>query len=49
MKTKYIEVQQPIGTFYMCCLPAQFLLNIVRVTPRAKDREGVQRDVTKQN
>lgn len=46
MKTKYIEVQQPIGTFYMCCLPAQSLLNIVRVTPRNQNIEGVQREMS---
>lgn len=46
MKTKYIEVKQPIGTFYMCCLPARYLLNIVRVTPRTQNIEGVQREMS---
>lgn len=45
MKTfSYIEVQQPIGVFYYCAIPAAYLLKIVRSSPRSKSEEGVQRD-----
>lgn len=43
----YIEVQQPIGTFYLCCIPASILTKIVRVSARSKDIDGVQRDLSK--
>lgn len=43
----YIEVQQPIGTFYLCCLPASTLLKIVHVHARSKYNDGVQRDMSK--
>lgn len=43
----YIEVQQPIGTFYLCCIPASILTKIVRVSARSKDDDGVQRDMSK--
>lgn len=45
MKTfSYIEIQQPIGVFYYCAIPATYLLKIVRSSPRSKSEEGVQRD-----
>lgn len=45
MKTyNYIEVQQPIGVFYLCAIPANVLLKVVKRSPRSKGGEGVQRD-----
>lgn len=45
MKTfSYIEIQQPIGVFYYCAIPASYLLKIVRSSPRSKSEDGVQRD-----
>lgn len=45
MKTiNYIEVQQPIGIFYMAVLPANTLLQIVDVRPRTIYGEGIQRE-----
>ena len=44
MTINYIEVQQPIGTFYLCCIPASTLINIVRVDARSQDADGIQRD-----
>lgn len=45
MKTfSYIVIQQPIGVFYYCAIPATYLLKIVRSSPRSKSEEGVQRD-----
>ncbi len=41
----YIEVQQPIGLFYYCAIPATFLLKIVEASPRSKNEDGVQRDL----
>lgn len=43
----YIEVQQPIGTFYLCCIPASILIKIVRISTRSQDSDGVQRDMSK--
>ena len=43
----YIEVQQPIGTFYLCCIPASTLIKIVRVNARSQGADGVQRDMSK--
>ena len=40
----YIEVRQPIGTFYLCSIPAPFLLKIVKSTSRSDDPEAVQRE-----
>lgn len=40
----YIEIQQPIGTFYLCCIPAPFLLKVVKATPRSIDQGAVQRE-----
>lgn len=40
----YIEVTQPIGTFYLCSIQANTLLRIVDATPRSKSQDGVQRD-----
>ncbi len=46
MKTiSYIEVQQPIGTFYLCAIPAMELLSIVDVNQRTTTNEdGIQRE-----
>lgn len=40
----YIEVQQPIGTFYLCSIPAPFLLRVVKSTSRNEDPNAVQRE-----
>ena len=40
----YIEVQQPIGTFYLCSIPAPFLLKVVKSTSRNEDPNAVQRE-----
>lgn len=40
----YIEVQQPIGTFYLCSIPAPFLLKVVKSTSRSDDPKAVQRE-----
>ena len=50
MKTvSYIEVQQPIGTFYLCAIPAKELLAIVKVDERTTlDDDGVQREQSKE-
>ncbi len=46
MKTySYIEVQQPIGVFYLCAIPASILLKVVKQSPRSKGGDGVQRDM----
>lgn len=42
----YIEIQQPIGTFYLCCIPALILLKIVDTVQRSKDKNGVQREMS---
>lgn len=45
MKTfSYIEIQQPIGVFYYCAIPATYLLKVVKSSPRSKGEDGVQRD-----
>lgn len=44
----YIEVQQPIGTFYLSALPAMDLLSIVDVDQRSSvNQDGVQRERSK--
>lgn len=40
----YIEITQPIGTFYICSIPAVILLNIVDSKSRNKTDDGVQRE-----
>lgn len=40
----YIEIQQPIGVFYYCAIPATYLLKVVKSSPRSKSIDGVQRD-----
>lgn len=47
MTINYIEVQQPIGTFYLCCIPASTLIKIVRVNARSQDADGIQRDLSR--
>ncbi|HBB6244369.1 TPA: DGQHR domain-containing protein [Escherichia coli] len=46
MKLKYIEVNQPIGTFYLTSIRAIDLLDIVRVDRRRDFEFGVQRDIS---
>lgn len=40
----YIDIKQPIGTFYLCSIPARKLLKMVNVRPRSQQGDGVQRD-----
>lgn len=40
----YIEVRQPIGTFYLCCIPASILVRIVTSKSRSHYPDGVQRE-----
>lgn len=42
----YIEVQQPIGTFYMCSIPAETLVNIVVSRAYKDGAAGVQRELS---
>lgn len=42
----YIEVAQPIGTFYVCSIPASFLIDIVESRAYSKSNDGVQRDLS---
>ena len=43
IKLKYIEVTQPIGTFYLCKMNAKDLGESVDVLSRKDSREGIQR------
>ena len=45
IKINYVEVEQPIGTFYLCSINALTLLKLVKSTPRSKSEDGVQRDL----
>ena len=45
IKINYVEVEQPIGTFYLCSINALTLLTLVKSTPRSKCEDGVQRDL----
>lgn len=48
-KISYIEVQQPIGTFYLSAIPAKDLLAIVKVDERTTlNDDGVQREQSKE-
>lgn len=40
----YLEVTQPIGTFYLCSIPALKLLKMVEAVSRADNPNGVQRE-----
>lgn len=42
----YIEVNQPIGTFYLCSIPARTLLKMVNVIRRKDRDDGVQRELS---
>lgn len=42
----YLEVRQPIGVFYFCCIPATELTQIVETRTRGLDEGGVQRERT---
>lgn len=46
MKIKYIEVNQPIGTFYLAALDANTLINIVDIIRRSDNSKAVQRDAS---
>lgn len=47
IQLKYIEIKQPIGTFYFSKLNAKLLGSIVNVTPRSADPSAIQRDESK--
>ncbi|MBP7359632.1 MAG: DGQHR domain-containing protein [Prevotella sp.] len=42
---KYLEVNQPIGTFYITSIKAGELINFVKVISRSESNDGVQRDL----
>ena len=44
MRTKYIQVNQPIGTFYLTSLEASILAKIAKVERRNDNPDAVQRD-----
>lgn len=46
MDINYIEVRQPIGTFYLCSIPAEKLLKVVEVVPRGGSKDGIQRELS---
>lgn len=47
MKLRYIEIEQPIGTFYLTSMPATALYDVVEVRPHGEDdSEGVQRELS---
>ena len=46
MELDYIEVKQPIGSFYLCSISAKELLNMVNTEPHSKQPDGVQRDLS---
>lgn len=47
-KLPYIEIEQPIGNFYLTKLRADILSNIVNVIPRSKDNDkAIQREESK--
>lgn len=46
MKLTYIEIEQPIGTFYLTSIPASRLIPIVKIPRRSEDPErGIQRQL----
>lgn len=48
MKLPYIQIEQPIGTFYLTSIPAKVLVDIVNVRHRSEDDlEGIQREQSK--
>jgi len=47
IQLKYIEIKQPIGTFYFSKINAKLLGEIVNVTPRSADPSAIQRDESK--
>jgi DGQHR domain-containing protein len=47
IKTPYIEINQPIGSFYFTKFNASDLVKIVEVTPRSADPNAIQRDDSK--
>lgn len=48
IKTPYIEINQPIGSFYFTKFNASDLVKIVDVTPRSADPKAIQRDDSKE-
>lgn len=46
IEINYIEVTQPIGTFYMCSIKASQLLRMVETIKRSDTENGVQRDLS---
>lgn len=47
IQLQYIEIKQPIGTFYFSKINAQILGDIVNVTPRSANPNAIQRDESK--
>jgi DGQHR domain-containing protein len=47
MRLKYIEVNQPIGTFYLTAINADEIAKLVDVQPRSSNPLAVQRDESK--
>lgn len=45
-KVCYIQVDQPIGTFYVVSINAAQLKGMVEVVPRSKFGDGIQRDIS---
>ena len=45
-KVNYIQVDQPIGTFYVVSINAALLKGMVEVVPRSKFGDGIQRDIS---
>ncbi|UMY64511.1 MULTISPECIES: DGQHR domain-containing protein [unclassified Flavobacterium] len=44
---KYIEIEQPIGSFYFTKMKATTLGELVNITPRSADPSAIQRDESK--
>lgn len=42
----YLEVEQPIGMFYLTCMPASYLLDVVETVSRFNSNEGIQRQLS---
>lgn len=46
-KFRYVEVRQPIGTFYLTSVPASILVNVLDAKPRGDYPDAVQREQSK--
>lgn len=47
IKVPFLEIEQPIGTFYITKFNAAILSKIVEITPRSSDDKAIQRDESK--